>query len=360
VSATWPAVDGVPATMRAVPLTEFGPPEVLRPAEMPTPAPGPGEVLVRVGAVSVGRLLDVLARAGRHPYAHFRFPHILGAESAGTIAAVGAGVADLSAGDRVAVFPVVVSGEDEQTRSGFPELSPSVELIGTHRPGAYAEYVVAPAENVRVVPDGMDPLEAVAVVLAGAVAMNQFDRVGGVGPGTRIVVQGASSALGLTTALLARHLGAEVVVTSRHPAKRTRLRELGFAHALDPASGKLAHEVRESFGGRGAQVIVDNLGVEEIWRAGFDALAPGGAVVTSGAFLGQELPIDVKRLYSTGHRVVGVRTGNLASLDRVWAEVHGGFRSVIDRSFELGDACAAHRYVEAGGNVGRVALTVRA
>ena len=74
--------------------------------------------------------------------------------------------------------------------------------------------------------------------------------------------------------------------------------------------------------------------------------------------VGQELPVDVKRLYSIGQRIIGVRTGNLASLDRLWSEVSAGFRSVIDRSYPLEDAAAAHRYVEAGDNVGRVALPV--
>lgn len=358
MTGEWVTPGSVPATMKAVTMRQFGPPDVLTMEEVETPEPRAGEVLVRVAAVSVGRLLDLLARSGKHPYAHFTFPHILGAESAGVVAALGDGVSDVAVGDRVAVFPVIVTGDDEQTRAGYPELSPSVELIGTHRQGAYAEFVRVPAENVRIVPEGMTPLDSICVVLAGAVAMNQFDRVGGVGEGTRIVVQGAASALGSTTALLARHLGADVIVSSRHEAKRAKLRELGFEHTLDPCAEDFADRVREIYGGRGAQVIVDNLGVEDIWRRGFDALGPGGSVVSSGAFLGVEVPVNAKRLYSLGQRVIGVRTGNLASLDRAWTEVHRGFRSVLDRSFPLEDAAGAHTYVEGEDNVGRVGLTV--
>jgi len=344
--------------MRAVTMRQFGPPDVLQVEHVDTPVPGDDEVLVRVAAVSVGRLLDLLARSGKHPYAKFTFPHILGAECAGVVAQLGNAVTGVEVGQRVAVFPVIVTGDDEMTRSGYPELSPSVELLGTHRQGAYAEYVRVPASNVRVVPADMTPLDAISVVLAGSVAMNQFDRVGGVGPGTRIIVQGATSALGSTTALLARHLGATVVVTSRHEHKRARLRELGFEHALDPSADDFCASARDIFGGQGAQVVVDNLGVVDIWERGFDVLAPGGAIVSSGAFLGLEVPVNLKRLYSLGHRVIGVRTGNLASLDRLWAEVGNGFRSVVDRSFVLEDAPNAHRYVEGEDNVGRVALTV--
>ena len=349
---------GVPETMTAVPLREFGPPEVLRPMAVPTPAPGPGEVLLEVAAVSVGRLLDVVARAGLHPYARFTFPHLLGAEHAGTVAAVGPDVTDVHVGDRVAVFPLVVDRDDEYTRAGRPELSPHVTVIGTHRPGAYAEYSVVPARNVLVMPEQLSFDDAVAVVLAGAVAVNQFTQAGGVGPGSRVLVQGATSALGSTAALLARHLGAEVFVTSRSAAKRERLVELGFTHVGDCASATLEDDVRKAFGGAGATLVVDNLGNHAGWEAELAALDPGGAVVVSGAFLGARVTVDLQRLYSRSQRIIGVRTGNLASARTVWEHVDQGFRSVVDRAFALDDVAAAHRYVEAGGNVGRVILHV--
>ncbi len=357
---------GVPDTMTAVPLREFGPPEVLRPASMPTPTPGPGEALLRVDAVSVGRLLDVAARAGKHPYASFTFPHLLGAEHAGTVVALGAEVAGaghtdggaVRVGQRVAVFPFVLAPDDEWNRAGLPELSPNAEVIGTHRPGADAEYSVVPARNLLLLPDDMASDDAVAVVLAGAVAMNQFTKAGGVGPGSRVLVQGASSALGSTTALLALHLGADVLVTSRSAAKRERLRELGFTHVLDCSSPTFAADAREAFGGAGATLIVDNLGAHAGWEASLATLEPGGAVVTSGAFLGAQAPVNLQRLYSMSQRIIGVRTGTLASARQAFEEAGRGFRSVIDRTFALDDVAQAHRYVEAGGNVGRVLLHV--
>ena len=199
---------------------------------------------------------------------------------------------------------------------------------------------------------------AVAVVLAGAVAVNQFTQAGGVGPGSRVVVHGASSALGSTAAMLAHYLGADVFVTSRSSAKRERLRELGFTHVGDCASPTLADDVREAFGGAGATLVVDSLGAHDGWDASMAALDPGGAVVVSGAFLGASVTVDLQRLYSRNQRIIGVRTGNLASARAVWDHVQHGFRSVIDKTFALDDVAAAHRYVEAGGNVGRVLLHV--
>jgi NADPH:quinone reductase-like Zn-dependent oxidoreductase len=353
----WPLVDdGVPQYSRAMPFREFGPPEVLRGEDVATPEPGPGEVLVKVGAVSVGRLLDLAARAGTHPYARFTFPHILGAEHGGTVAAIGEGVSRLRVGDRVGVNQVILPERDEFVAKGRGDLSPSLQILGVHRRGAYAEYCVVPEANATVVGGGIDPAQTAALAGAGAVAASQFRQAGGVEAGMNVIVPGATSALGSTTALLARHLGATVVVTSRDPEKRERLRALGFTHVLDAVDESFAPRAREAFGGRGADLIVDNLGSRDVWTHEFDALHPGGTIVSSGAFLGQGLPLDLMRVYTHGYRVVGVRTSTPESVADLWRHVADGFRTVVDRIFPLSDAPAAHRYVEASANVGRVVL----
>lgn len=354
---SWPTEATLPGTMTAVTFRQFGGPDVLHPEEVQVPPLARDHVLIRVGAVSVGRLLDLVARSGNHPYARFSFPHILGAEHAGVVAAIGADVTGHRIGDHVATFPVVTDPNCPVVQAGYGELSPTLQIIGTHRQGAYAQYAAVPARNVFSVPDGLSPSDAVAVALAGAVAMNQLHRAGFV-PGQRLVVQGATSALGSTTALLAQHLGAELIVTSRHADKRKRLSALGFANVLDSTSVSLAQDIRDIFTGRGSDIVVDNLGDLALWTKGMDALAPGGAMVTSGAFLGREVTVDLQRLYSQGQRIIGVRTGNLESATRMWAEVHKGFRSVVDRTFPLRSASEAHRYVECSSNVGRVTLTV--
>ena len=356
-ASAWPRPAAPPATMTAVVFREFGPPEALTPVSVPAPQPGPGEVLVQVAAVSVGRLLDITARAGNHPYAKFVLPHVLGAEHAGVIAAVGSDVAGFKIGERVATFPAVSCGTCGMCRRGYDELCPSLQLIGTHRPGAYAQYVAVPARNLHRVPEGISPVQAAALALAGPVAMNQLTRAG-FRPGDWVLVQGASSGLGSATAALARHLGGKVIATSRVPAKRDRLRALGVEAVLDATEEGFAGHVRELTAGRGVDVAVDDLGAPQIWAATMDVLAAGGTVVSSGAFLGREVSVNLQRLYSLGQRIVGVRTGNLASIPPLWAAVGAGFRPLLDRSFPLADAPAAHRYVESNSNVGRVALLV--
>lgn len=352
----WPSATAAQATMRAVVFREFGPPDVLRVESTPTPAPGPGELLVRVAAVSIGRLLDVVARAGHHPWARFEFPHILGAEHSGVVVGAGAGGHSFEIGDRVAVFPTIRSSEHSADTGSFGELDLDATVIGTHRPGAYAEYTVVPAANAHQVPAGVSAAEAAAVALAGTVALTQFVRVGGVGAGTRVLVPGASSALGCTTALLARHLGADVVVTSRDLRKRAQLTSHGFDHVLDSTAPDYPAQVMAAFAGRGPDVIVDNLGDATLWLQHLEILAPGGAVVSSGALLGAEMSIDLRRLYRLSQRIIGVRSGSLEEFHQLWTLVEGGFRPVIDQVFPLDEAASAHERVENDENVGRILL----
>jgi NADPH:quinone reductase-like Zn-dependent oxidoreductase len=353
----WPEPLPVPASMRAMVFRRFGPPDVLEQAVIDTPRPGLGEVLVQVAAVSIGRLLDLTARAGRHPYAEFRLPHVLGADHAGVVAAVGDGVDSVRVGDRVAVFPVVTCGTCAMCTEGREEACASLSLIGTHRPGAYAQFCVAPARNVHRVPDGIPPAVAASLALNGVVAANQLAQAE-LRPGHWVLVQGAASALGSATAALARHLGARIIATSRSPEKRKVLAAAGAEVVLDATTPDFAAQVREATGGHGADIVVDNLGDPTVWDATIDALARGGTVVTSGAFLGGKVQLDLLRLYSNCQRVIGVRTGNPAAVEALWTQVEHGFRAVLDRTFPIARAADAHRYLEDDSNVGRVALTL--
>ena len=356
-STVWPSAgDGLPAEMRTVAVTRLGGPEVLEVRTLPTPVAGPGEVLVRVAAVSVGRLLDLSVRTGTHPTARPALPHVLGAEHAGTVVAVGPGVENVAGGERVAVFPALSCGHCADCRDGVGEACPSMQIIGVHRPGAYAEYTVVPASAVHVVPDDLDPVTAAALALSGPVAMNQLSQAG-LRPGDWVLVQGAASALGTLTAALARRLGARVIGASRSARKREML---AVDAALDPTSGAFVDDVLALTDGRGVEVAIDNLGEPQVWARTTAVLANRGTVVSSGAFLGGVVELDLRRLYLRNQRVLGVRTGNARSADALWAEVGRGFRPVVDRTFPAARAADAHRYLEADDNLGRVVLTTGA
>ncbi|RTL66148.1 MAG: alcohol dehydrogenase [Pseudonocardiaceae bacterium] len=357
---SWPApesgTDDLPSRTRVVLFEEFGGPEVLEVREVDTPRPGPGEVAVRVAAVSVGHLLDISARAGTHPYARIALPHVPGAEHAGTVAAVGEGVGSVRPGDHVAVFPVLTCGTCDACAEGALEACPDARIMGVHTHGAYAEYTVVPEANVFVVPDGVGPADAAALALSGAVAQNQFDEAG-LRPGEWVLVHGASSALGSLTAALAVHRGARVIAASRSAEKREKLRELGPEAVVDPGDPGLVDTVRALTGGAGVGLVVDNLGDPTIFATTMDLLAIRGRVVSSGAFLGGRVELDMLRLYSRSQRIIGVRSGNLRSARRLWEAVAEGLRPVIDRSYPVGAAADAHRHLEDSANTGRVVLT---
>lgn len=357
-STTWPGPTPVPArAMRAVVFEEFGGPDVLHVSDLPVPEVGRDDILVRVAAVSIGRLLDLNARAGTHPFADFRFPHVLGAEHAGTVVQVGADVVSPVVGDHVAVFPVVTCGVCVDCRAGKSEACSDLRIIGVHQPGAYAEYAVSPAGNSHVVPEGISPVDAAALALAGPVAQNQL-LAASLDAGDWVLVQGGGSSLGSLTASLAAHHGARVIATSRSAGKREKLRELGVEVALDPTAPDFVDTVMRRSGGRGVRVAIDDLGEPEIWNRTMEVLASRGTVVSSGAFLGKGgVRLDLMRLYLRSQRIVGVRTGNEVSTEILWRQVGRGFRPIVDTTFPAAHAGEAHRYMESDQNMGRVVLT---
>ena len=324
-------------------------------AQLSTPRPGPGEVVIRVAAVSVGRLLDLTARAGTHPYARFTLPHVLGAEHAGTIASVGAGVNEVSVGDHVAVFPVLSCGRCAACSEGAIEACPEARIMGVHVQGAYAQYTVVPADNVFRVPDGLDPTASAALALAGPVAQNQFDQAG-LKAGEWVLVQGASSALGSLTVALAVYSGARVIAASRSADKRNTLQSLGPEAVLDPVDPRFTAEVAKLTGGAGIALAVDDLGHPEIWRSTMAVLGTRGAWCAPAHSWAVGSNLDLLRLYSRSQRVIGVRSGNLLSARRLWDIVATGFRPLVDRTFPITQAAAAHHYLETETNTGRVIL----
>lgn len=341
--------------MRAIAFEQFGPPEVLKEVELPDPEPGPGEVVVRVGAVSVGRLLDIGARAGKLPFARIELPHVLGSEHAGRVAALGEGVDGLAVGDRVAVFHVFTCGRCVHCRARREHVCPELELLGIHRQGAYAEYTKVPAENVHPIGEEVSDVDAAALTGSGPVAWAQFDAVD-LREGQWVLVQAAGSALGSITAALALHMGARVIGTTRDPDKLESLQGLGMEAALNWTDDDFADRVGELTQGRGVEVAVDNIGNEALFAKTMEVLARGGTVVTSGAFLGGSPSVDLRSLYTLSQRIVGIRTGNPTSLAGLWKEVGRGLRPIVDRDFPLSQAAAAHAYVERNENLGRVAL----
>jgi NADPH:quinone reductase-like Zn-dependent oxidoreductase len=324
--------------MKAIVLREFGGPEVLRLEEVPVPAPGPDEVLIRVANVSVNVTLDIAVRKGlyaRKPV----LPHVLGVDPAGEVVRVGSGVEELKPGARVFV------------QSGGMSL-------GIARWGGYAEYVVAPASAVWVLPGALSYREATVLMRHLPTARHLMDSKAAVQPREWVLVMGASGGLASCCIQVAKRMGATVIGAAGAPDRVAKGIEYGADHGIDYRTQDLAAEVLRLTGGEGVHVVAENVGDPALWPGAFNSLRMHGRLVTAGAHAGGEVTLDLRRLYLKRITIMGDPTADAAdirwSLD---AAKDGKFRApAIDRVLPLAEAAQAHRLIETRAASGKVLL----
>ena len=256
--------------MHAVEVTKTGGPEVLRYVDKPTPAPGPGEVLIKADAIGVN-YIDTYFRSGIYPR---QLPYVVGTEVCGTVAAVGDDVAAISIGDRVV------------TASAF---------------GAYAEYSVAPADFVAYVPEAV-PSDAVASsLLKGMTAHYLIKSVYQVQPRAYLLVHAGAGGVGLILTQWATSLGARVITTASTPEKAELSRRAGSLEVLDYPEDpeEFAKGVRMLTNGRGVAAVYDGVGAST-FDASLASLAVHGTLALFGASSGAVPPVDPQRLSAAG------------------------------------------------------------
>jgi NADPH:quinone reductase-like Zn-dependent oxidoreductase len=333
--------------VKAIVMRAFGPPDVLRFEEIDTPAPGPGEVLIRVHAVSVNRTLDLAVRAGTYP-ARVTLPHVLGVDPSGVVAAVGEGVTARKPGDRVA------------TRQGLrpPSETSGPLLLGVHAWGGYAEYVKVPVGMTHAIPDGLAFTVATVVARHGPTALSLLRDHARVKAGDWVLVMGASGGLGGAGIQVAKDLGAKVIAAAGADERVSAAVALGADAGVNYRTRDLTGEVRTITDGRGVDVVFENIADPELFPRAFATLARNGRLVTAGAHGGGTVPLDVQRLYLNGISVIGsvgrITEDDLAFCLRAAAE--GRHRVLIDRVVPLAEAALAHRIVADRSGTGKVVL----
>ncbi|MEV7417109.1 NADP-dependent oxidoreductase [Streptomyces sp. NPDC089919] len=309
--------------MTAVAQDRLGGPDVLYLTRRERPAPGFGEVLVRVRAASVNPIDAKTRESGAFlgdP------PFVLGWDVSGVVEATGPGVRLFRPGDEVYGMPL------------FPDEA-----------GAYAEYVVAPARHLAPKPAGLTHVEAAALPLAALTARQALVDAARVRPGDRVLVHGAAGGVGHLAVQLAKALGAHVIGTARsaqHPA----LRDLGADELLDFTEVDVHGAVRD------ADVVLDTLGGPDAFRA-LDTLKDGGTLVSLPS------PEDDGVIPTAAAR--GIRAGFMlvqpdpVGLHHLTELVDAGeVRPVVAAGFRLEEVALAHRFAEAGGVLGKTVLTV--
>ena len=326
--------------MRAVTIPQPGGPEALVLADVDDPVPGPGEVLVDVVASAVNRA-DVLQRRGFYDPPPGASPYP-GLECSGRVAALGDGVTGWSVGDEVCAL-----------------------LAG----GGYAERVAVPAGQLLPVPAGLSVLEAAALPEVVCTVWSNVFGVGALQPGEVLLVHGGTSGIGTIALQLAARHGARVFCTVGSPDKAARAVELGAERAVRYRDEDFVEVVRAATDGRGADVVLDNMGATYLDR-NVRVLATGGRLVVIGLQGGVKAELDLGRLLgkrasvhatSLRARPTAEKAAVVAEvLAQVWPAVEAGeVRPVIDRVLPLEDVAEAHRALEASEHIGKIVLQVR-
>jgi NADPH:quinone reductase-like Zn-dependent oxidoreductase len=333
-------------TLKAIVVREFGPPGVMKLEEVPTPEPGPGEVLIKVHAVSVNRTLDAKVRAGKYARP-VQLPLVLGVDPSGVIAKVGPDVTERKVGDRVTVA-LRVSGN----RANEP-----IRLMGVHTWGGYAEYVKAFADLTTIVPDGVDFPTATVVARHAPTAFHLLQDHAKVQPGEWVLVMGAAGGLGSAGVQVAKYLGAKVIAAAGSDDRANVGLDLGADAAVNYRSKDLTIEAMRITEGKGINVVFENVGDPDLFPKAFNTLVRHGRLVTAGGHAGGIVPLDVNRLYLNNITIMG-RTGETPDAARVSLQMaaEGKFKALIDRIMPLSQAPAAHELVEGRSGIGKVIL----
>jgi NADPH2:quinone reductase len=318
--------------MRAAVYFENGGPSVLRYEEVPDPVLRPKSVLISVEAVSIEGG-DTLNRLGG---VLVTTPHIVGYQCGGTICAVGEEVTDRHIGQRV---------------------------VASMAFGSHAELAAVPVGSTWVVPDGLDMLMAACVPIAFGTADDCLFEFGHLVAGETVLVQAGASGVGIAAIQLAKRAGATVLATASSSEKLQRLTELGLDHGINYVDTDFVAETRRLTDGRGVDLVVDSVG--STLPGSIASLAYRGRISYVGNAGRDAKPVDVSPLMLGNQSLNGVFLGAEfghgnrahANIQRLLEEVGAGeLRMVIDRTFPLAEAAAAHAYLEQRRAFGRVAL----
>lgn len=347
--------------MRAVVLREFGPPENLRWETVPTPEPQAGEVLLRVGAVSVDRF-QIEFRSGRA--LQVELPRIMGNGPAGEVAEVGQGVEGITPGQRVVVCNNVSCGICRYCRVGRETLCSDLNnhrsgMIGAHRNGGYAEFVTVPARNLLTLPEAISFEEACLIPNTIGPVVKACAGRARIHPGENVLIVGAGGGMGLHAVQMARVCGGRVIAAIRSTRTSEAVLESGADAVLTTKEHDLSEEVRHLTDGWGADVVLDFVATRETLRASLTALAPAGRLVIMGYFPRGGVLETPTWVFSEEVEVTGNRSAGRQDVAEALSLIQNGrIKPVVGKVFPLKDAVKAHQAFEAGEIVGRAVLVV--
>lgn len=325
--------------MKAVRLHQPGSADNYTYEDAPDPVAGPGQVLVRVKAVALNHLEAWAAKAP--PSVRYDAPRILGADVAGVVEALGAGVTSTAPGAEVMLHPGVSCGVCERCLGGDDNLCAHYRLIGQGRDGGMAELVVVPAANVMPKPAKLTFEEAASLPLVFTTALHMILTRAHLRFGETVLVNAAGSGVGVAAIQVAKLHGARVIASAGSDEKLAKARELGADDCINYTTHDLAEEARKLTGGDGVDMVVENVGAE-IMEKSIKALGRNGRVVTCGATAGNDATFNVSRFFLSQQTIYGSFMGTKAEMLRYLPCFGDGrLRPVVDAVYPLRDAVRA-------------------
>ena len=320
--------------MKAVRIHQFGGPEVLQYEDVPIPAPGPGQVLVKLAAAGLN-YSDVHQRTGHHPN---KLPYTMGREGSGTVAALGPGVTSFTDGDLVAYTGV---------------------------PGAYAEYALVPAERLVPMPTGLDVKVGAAAMLQGMTAHYLAYTTYPLKPGDSCLIHAAAGGVGLLLVQIAKQCGARVFGTVSTEEKAALARDAGADEAIVYTKQDFETEVKRLTNAQGVNVVYDSVG-KTTFEKSLNCLKPLGYMIFYGQSSGPVAPFDPAILSAKGSLFLTCPSlphyiADRASLEKRAGDVLGWIASDklkmrIEFTFPLANVAEAHRSLEGRKTTGKVLL----
>ncbi len=345
--------------MRALTISAHGDLSQLSYREVPVPElVHPGDVRVNIRAAALNRLdLWVL---GGIPGISITPNWVVGSDGAGVIDAVGSDVTALHTGQRVIINPGVVDRTCtcEYCRDGDQPLCLSYGVLGEHRHGTMAEYVVVPQENVQPIGDHVPFATAAAFPLATLTAWRMVVTRAQVKAGDDVLIWGIGGGVALAALQICKWIGANVWVTSGSDDKLARAKELGADHLLNHRAGDAGKQARLATNKRGMDVVIDSVG-EATWTQSLIALGKRGRLVTCGGTSGPMVQTDVRRMFWNQWTLMGSTMGNDAEFAAIAEQLRAGrLQPPVDSVYELEHGRQAYERLMSGEQFGKVVVRV--
>jgi len=342
--------------MKAVWYEQPGGLDVLKYGEFPDPTIGTDDVLVRVRATSLNHL-DVVQRNGWYTMPGYTLPHIAGMDVAGEVVAIGSAVTSVTVGQRVVVDPSLAGAPDGSVYAGLGDFYGELGVIGATVAGGYAELCVVPSTHVFTIPEHISYEAAATFPTAYLTAWHALFEVGNLQAGETVMIHAAGSGVSVAAVQLAVARGARVLATAGTDDKCAAALRLGAAAACNNRTDDVTGFARTQTNGAGVDMVFDHVG-PALWAQSMFSLRPRGRLVNCGNTTGDQATIpSLGYMFHMGIQLLGSDPYRPEEFGPAWdTYCAGNFEQAIDSVFDLADAAAAHRKMEANDFFGKILL----